>query len=76
MMSVSMRAKIGARRTIAHAGDFDGAIFVEQGRGGAAVSALDPFGFGDWRAQADGQIVGEMIAANGHAAVWRTTPPP
>ena len=54
----------GARRTVADAGDLDGAIFHDQILKHAAVLALDFFGLGNRRAQADGQIVGEMIAAH------------
>ena len=68
MMSVSMRAKIRARWAVADAGDFDGAVFAQQSGGRATVAALDFFGFGDRSAQADGEIVGEMIAADGHGA--------
>jgi hypothetical protein len=32
------------------------------------VAALDFFGFGDGSAEADGQVVGEMIAADGDGA--------
>src|SRR5580692_3415981 len=58
----------GARRAVADAGDFDRGVFVEKRRGGAAVAALDFFGFGDGRAEANGEIVGEMIAAYGNGA--------
>ncbi len=60
--------KHGARRTIAHAGDLDGLIFGKQVAQGAAVFALDALRFGNRRAQTDGQIVAEVIAANGHGA--------
>ena len=42
------------------------AIFFQQLTAGAGVLALYFFGFGDRRAQADGEIVCEMIAADGH----------
>ena len=54
-----------ARRPVADAGDFDGAVFGEQRGGGAAVMALDPFRFGNRGAQADGEIVAEVVAADG-----------
>ena len=37
MISVSMRAKISARRAVADAGNFDGAVFPELRVAGAAV---------------------------------------
>src|ERR1700722_6781113 len=54
----------GARRTVADAGDFDGGVFLEQRAEGAAVQSFDFFGFVDRGAQADRQIVGEMVAAD------------
>jgi hypothetical protein len=51
------------------------ACFAEHFVPRAAVLALDFFGFGDGRAQADGEIVGEMIAAHGQGGCVRTTPP-
>ena len=75
MMSVSMRAKIvrgGRSPTLA----ISIAPSSRQQRGdGAPVAPLDFFRFGNGCAQADGKIVGEMIAADGMALVWRTTPP-
>src|ERR1700722_2253409 len=54
----------GARRTVANAGDFDGGIVFQQQAIGAGVQAFDFFGFVDRCAQADREIVGEMIAAD------------
>ena len=54
----------GARRAVADAGDLDGDVFAASNREDAAMLALDFFGFGNRRAQADGKIVGEMIAAD------------
>jgi len=52
------------RRPIANAGDFDRRVLLQKCRGSAAIAALDAFGFRNRRAQADGEIVREMIAAN------------
>src|SRR5271168_3485691 len=54
----------GARRTIAYAGDFDGRVFCQKLAQCAGVQALDFFRFAAGSAQADGEIVGEMIAAD------------
>src|SRR3984957_19717840 len=54
----------GARRTVADAGDFDGGVFLEQRAEGAAVQAFNFFGFVDGGAQADREIVGEVVAAD------------
>src|SRR5277367_763159 len=54
----------GTRRTVADAGDFDGGVFFKQGAKGAGVLAFDFFSFVDGGAQADRQIVSEMIAAD------------
>src|SRR5271170_822770 len=54
----------GARRTIADAGDFDGRVFREEFAQSAGMQAFDFFRFAARRAQADGEIVGEMIAAH------------
>src|SRR4029077_12134368 len=62
-------SKNGARRTVAHAGNFDRAFFfLHESGSGAAVAALDALGFGNWRAKADGEIVCEVIAADSHGA--------
>ena len=53
-----------ARRTIADAGDLDRMILQNQVLEDAAMLALDFFRFGNRRAQSDGKIVGEMIAAH------------
>src|SRR5580658_4641995 len=58
----------GARRAVADAGDFDGSVLMEKRRGGAAVAALDFFGFGNGRSQSDGEVVSEMIATYGNGA--------
>src|SRR5580693_8539977 len=55
--------KYSARRTVADAGDFDGRVFRQKFAQRAGVQALDFFGFAAGSAQADGEIVGEMIAA-------------
>jgi hypothetical protein len=47
-------------------GNFDGGVFLKQRDRGATVMALDAFGFRDRRAQADSEIVGEMVAADGN----------
>src|SRR5277367_6197833 len=54
----------GARRTIADAGDFYGRVFREEFAQSAGMQAFDFFRFAARRAQADGEIVGEMIAAH------------
>ena len=56
------------RGAIADAGDFNGAVLAQKIGRGAPVMTLDLLGFGDGRAQANRQVVGEMIAANGHCA--------
>src|ERR1700722_189334 len=53
-----------ARRAVAHAGDFDGRVFFQQFTQRAGVQALDFFRFAAGRAQADGEIVREVIAAH------------
>src|SRR5258706_16281073 len=53
-----------ARRAVADAGDLDWMIFYQQRQSRAAVLAFDSFRFGNWRAQADREIVGEMIPSN------------
>src|SRR5580704_6362409 len=55
--------KNGARRTIADAGDFDGCVFRQKFAERAGVQSLDFFRFAAGSAQADGEIVSEMIAA-------------
>ena len=51
------------------------AILARAARGPRqGILALDFLSFRNRRAQADGEIVSEMIAADGMAAVWRTTP--
>src|SRR5580658_1819025 len=54
----------GARGTVADAGDFDGRVFGEKFAQRAGMQALDFFRFSTGRAQTDGEIVGEMIAAH------------
>jgi hypothetical protein len=58
----------GAGRTIADAGDFDGGVFVQERRGRATVMTFDAFSFRDRRAQADCEVVGEMVATDRHGA--------
>src|SRR4029077_1535146 len=58
----------GPRRTVAHAGNFDGAVFLQECGSGATVAALEPFRFGDRRAQTDGEIVREVVATNRNRA--------
>ena len=41
---------------------------MQEVRGSAAVMPLDLLGFGNGSAQANGQVVGEMIAANRNRA--------
>ena len=55
----------GARRTIADAGDLDGGVFLQQRGGSAAVAMLDALGLGNRCAQADGEVVGEVVPADG-----------
>ena len=65
MISLSMRAKTvrgGRSPTLAISMAL---IFADQFAPDAAVLALDFFRFGNRRAQADGKVVGEMIAADG-----------
>ena len=58
--------KNGARRAVADAGDFDGRCPRRASSCQAQPwCALDFFGFGNGRAQSDGEIVGEMVAADG-----------
>src|SRR5580704_10720419 len=57
-----------ARRPVAHAGNFDGGIFVQQRSGRAAMTMLDAFGFWNRRAQTNRKIVGEMIATHRNRA--------
>ncbi len=57
-----------ARRAVANAGDFNRAVIRDERRSGPAVAALDALGLGSGRAQADGKIVGEMVAADGNHA--------
>src|SRR5713226_3827185 len=54
----------GAWRTVADAGNLDRTIFLHESGGGAAVAALDSFRFGDGRAQTDGEIIREVVAAD------------
>src|SRR5258707_7244955 len=58
----------GAGRTVADAGNLDGAVSLHEGGSRAAVAALEPFGFRDGGAQADGEIICKMIAANSNRA--------
>src|SRR5258708_6508245 len=57
-----------ARRAVAHAGNLDRTVFLHECGCGAAIAALDSFGFGDRGAQTDGQIIREVIAANRNGA--------
>ncbi len=41
---------------------------MEERRGGAAVAAFDFFRFGDRRAEADGEVIGEVVATDGDCA--------
>ena len=54
-----------ARRTVADAGDFDGGVFFQHRAHGAGMLAFNFFGFVDRSAEADGKVVGEMVAADG-----------
>src|SRR5690348_4556312 len=53
-----------SRWAVADAGDFQRAIVFEERRRRPAVAALDALGFWNGGAQANGKIVGEMVAAN------------
>ena len=57
-----------ARRAVADAGNFDGGISAHQSGCRATVMTLDAFGFGNGSAQPDGEIVREVIAADGNGA--------
>src|ERR1700691_3034791 len=52
----------GTWRTVAHTGDFDRGVFCQKFAQGAGMQPLDFFRFGARGAQADGEIIGEMIA--------------
>src|SRR5712692_3538926 len=58
----------GPWRTVAHTGNLDRTVSLHECGGGTAVASLDSFRFGNWRAQADGEIVREVIAANRNCA--------
>src|SRR5258708_14674303 len=58
----------GAGRTVADAGNLDGAVSLHEGGSRAAVAALEPFGFRDRCAQADAEILCEVVAANSNGA--------
>src|SRR5229473_2975672 len=60
--------KDGPWRPVAHAGNLDRTVFLHECGCGAAIAALDSFRFGDRRAQTDGQIIREVIAANRNGA--------
>src|SRR5712692_2011846 len=55
-----------ARRAVAYAGNLDRRILADQLAESAGVLALDGLRLGDRRAQADGKIVGKMVAAHRH----------
>jgi hypothetical protein len=57
-----------AGRAITNACDFNRGVFLKKRGCSTAVMPLDPFGFGDGRAQADREIVCEVVAANGNRA--------
>src|SRR6266705_1515712 len=58
----------GAWRAITNAGDFNRSVFLKKRGCRTTVMSLDAFGFGDGRAQADREIVCEMVAANGNGS--------
>src|ERR1700716_3611530 len=58
----------GSWRTVAYAGNLNRAVSLHESGRGAAVAALDSFRFGGGCAQAVGQIIREVIAANGNRA--------
>src|SRR5213593_1525323 len=58
----------GPRRTITDAGNLDCAISLHIGGSGAAVAALEPFRLRNGRAQANGEIIGEVIASDRNGA--------
>src|SRR5690242_8934925 len=58
----------GSRRPVTDAGDFDGTITLHEGRRSATMTPLDSFGFRDRGTQTDGEIVREVITANGDGA--------
>src|SRR5437762_3060163 len=55
-----------ARRAITNACDFNRCVFLKKRGCSTTVMPLDPFGFGDGRAQADREIVCEVVATNGN----------
>src|SRR5487761_221165 len=55
----------GSRRPVANAANFDGRIRAHDFAPCAGVLALRALGFGNRRAQSDGKIVREMVAADG-----------
>src|SRR5581483_741256 len=57
-----------ARRPVAHAGNFKGGILGKKRGGSAAVMPLDFLRLRDGSPEADGQVVGEVIAADRHRA--------
>ena len=57
-----------ARRAVAHAGDLDRAVFFHERGSGTAVAALEPLCFGNRSAQADGEVIREVVAADGNRA--------
>ena len=54
-----------ARLVAGEAGDFDFADLIDRGHDGVAVIALEPLGFRGGDVEADGEVVGEVIATDG-----------
>ena len=65
-ISATSRLRKQARRTIAHRRHFDFVAFRNQRDDRVAVNFLDLLGFRERRAQSDGQVAGEVVAADGN----------
>ena len=75
MMSESTRRARAARRVTADARDLDLFVVGDHAPERAAVVALEALGLGHRRAQAGGDVVGDVVAARpGSTLAWAMPP--